>query len=100
MCQRTKFTIPALCITHKVVSGQQIHYNVSNIVLPGELVALHRKVHLFDIEIPGKIVFKVLKVPTPYPLLFDNPSQESTTLTGGDSLNYFDTGMYPLSLSE
>ena len=25
----------------------------------GELVALHRKVHLFDIDIPGKITFKV-----------------------------------------
>lgn len=25
----------------------------------GELVALHRKVHLFDIDIPGKISFKV-----------------------------------------
>jgi hypothetical protein len=27
--------------------------------LPGNLVALHRKVHLFDIDIPGKITFKV-----------------------------------------
>ena len=25
----------------------------------GELVAIHRKVHLFDIDIPGKIKFKV-----------------------------------------
>jgi len=25
----------------------------------GELVALHRKIHLFDIDIPGKITFKV-----------------------------------------
>jgi omega-amidase len=25
----------------------------------GELVAMHRKVHLFDIDIPGKITFKV-----------------------------------------
>lgn len=25
----------------------------------GELIAIHRKVHLFDIEIPGKITFKV-----------------------------------------
>jgi omega-amidase len=25
----------------------------------GALVALHRKVHLFDIDIPGKITFKV-----------------------------------------
>ena len=25
----------------------------------GDLVAIHRKVHLFDIDIPGKIRFKV-----------------------------------------
>ncbi|KAJ7849158.1 carbon-nitrogen hydrolase, partial [Mycena olivaceomarginata] len=42
--------------------------------LPGNLVALHRKVHLFDIDIPGKITFK-----------------ESETLTGGSTMNYFDT---------
>lgn len=28
-------------------------------VWAGELVAMHRKVHLFDIDIPGKITFKV-----------------------------------------
>jgi len=50
-------------------------YNTSTVYSPqGELVALHRKVHLFDIDIPGKISFK-----------------ESETLTGGNSLNYFDT---------
>jgi predicted amidohydrolase len=27
--------------------------------LTGNLVAMHRKVHLFDIDIPGKIKFKV-----------------------------------------
>ena len=30
----------------------------------GELVATHRKVHLFDIDIPGKIKFKVGYIPT------------------------------------
>lgn len=25
----------------------------------GELIALHRKIHLFDIDIPGKITFKL-----------------------------------------
>ncbi|KAG1905076.1 uncharacterized protein F5891DRAFT_1010788 [Suillus fuscotomentosus] len=40
----------------------------------GALVASHRKVHLFDIDIPGKIKFK-----------------ESKTLTGGTTANYFDT---------
>jgi omega-amidase len=50
-------------------------YNTCTVYSPkGDLVALHRKVHLFDIDIPGKIKFK-----------------ESETLTGGTTLNYFDT---------
>lgn len=50
-------------------------YNTSTVYSPqGELVAIHRKVHLFDIDIPGKITFK-----------------ESETLTGGSTVNYFDT---------
>lgn len=40
----------------------------------GEIVALHRKIHLFDIDVPGRITFK-----------------ESDTLTGGDRLALFDT---------
>lgn len=35
------------------------------------------QIHLFDIDIPGKITFK-----------------ESTTLTAGESLTIVDTGMY------
>ncbi|KAH9019507.1 carbon-nitrogen hydrolase [Lactarius pseudohatsudake] len=51
-------------------------YNTSTVYSPqGELVATHRKVHLFDIDIPGKITFK-----------------ESETLTGGSTTNFFDTG--------
>ncbi|OJA19743.1 hypothetical protein AZE42_01519 [Rhizopogon vesiculosus] len=35
-------------------------YNTCTVYSPtGALVALHRKVHLFDIDIPGKITFKV-----------------------------------------
>ncbi|KAI0792938.1 carbon-nitrogen hydrolase [Abortiporus biennis] len=50
-------------------------YNTATVYNPkGDLVAIHRKVHLFDIDIPGKIKFK-----------------ESETLTGGSSINYFDT---------
>lgn len=41
---------------------------------PGDLVVKHRKVHLFDIDIPGKQTFK-----------------ESETLTGGTTLNTFET---------
>ncbi|CAG7846502.1 Hydrolase C26A3.11 [Serendipita indica DSM 11827] len=50
-------------------------YNTATIYNPrGELVAIHRKIHLFDIDIPGKITFK-----------------ESTTLTGGSELTHVDT---------
>jgi omega-amidase len=41
----------------------------------GELKAKHRKVHLFDIDIPGKITFK-----------------ESDVLTAGDGPTIVDTG--------
>eukprot|EP00735_Rhodelphis_limneticus_P003946 TRINITY_DN1548_c0_g1::TRINITY_DN1548_c0_g1_i1::g.28296::m.28296 TRINITY_DN1548_c0_g1::TRINITY_DN1548_c0_g1_i1::g.28296 ORF type:complete len:299 (-),score=49.42,sp/Q2T9R6/NIT2_BOVIN/56.79/2e-120,CN_hydrolase/PF00795.17/5.8e-36 TRINITY_DN1548_c0_g1_i1:69-965(-) len=40
----------------------------------GKLVAKHRKVHLFDIDVPGKITFK-----------------ESDTLSPGNSITTFDT---------
>ena len=37
--------------------------------LLGELVATHRKVHLFDIDIPGKIRFKVACIREPFAFL-------------------------------
>ncbi|KAK9374407.1 carbon-nitrogen hydrolase [Lipomyces chichibuensis] len=43
----------------------------------GELIAKHRKVHLFDIDIPGQIRFK-----------------ESEVLTGGDKVTVFDIPPY------
>lgn len=50
-------------------------YNTCTVYSPsGELVAIHRKVHLFDINFPGKMVFK-----------------ESDSLTGGTTLNSFET---------
>merc|ERR1719272_1401134 len=50
-------------------------YNTSIVVDPsGAIVGKHRKVHLFDIDVPGKICFK-----------------ESDTLTAGDSTTVFDT---------
>ncbi|KAJ7063046.1 carbon-nitrogen hydrolase [Mycena amicta] len=50
-------------------------YNTCTVYNPqGDLVATHRKVHLFDIDIPGKITFK-----------------ESETLSPGTTTNYFDT---------
>ena len=50
-------------------------YNTSVIFSPeGEIVGKHRKVHLFDIDVPGKITFK-----------------ESDTLSPGNSVTVFDT---------
>jgi len=50
-------------------------YNTCLVASPeGKFVAKHRKVHLFDIDIPGKMTFK-----------------ESDTLTGGQSVTVFDS---------
>ena len=50
-------------------------YNTCTVWSPeGRLVAKHRKIHLFDIDVPGKITFK-----------------ESDTLSAGDELCTFDT---------
>lgn len=50
-------------------------YNTSFIFDPaGDLLTKHRKVHLFDIDLPGSITFK-----------------ESATLSAGNSLTLFDT---------
>ena len=53
-----------------------LFYNTCLCISPnGTLVAKHRKVHLFDIDVKGGIRFK-----------------ESDTLTGGDTMSVFDTG--------
>lgn len=50
-------------------------FNTSLVVDPeGKLIARHRKMHLFDIDIPGKQTFK-----------------ESDVLTAGDTISTFDT---------
>ncbi|CAG8537043.1 23503_t:CDS:10 [Cetraspora pellucida] len=50
-------------------------YNTCTVYNPeGSMIAKHRKVHLFDIDIPGKITFK-----------------ESDSLSAGNSLTHFDT---------
>lgn len=43
----------------------------------GRIVAMHRKLHLFDIDVPGKMTF-----------------QESKTLTGGNQVTVFDCGTF------
>ena len=53
-------------------------YNTCPVFDPnGNLIAKHRKVHLFDIDIPGKITFK-----------------ESTNLSAGNNLTVVDTSLY------
>lgn len=52
-------------------------YNTCTVYNPsGDMIAKHRKVHLFDIDVPGKIRF-----------------QESETLSPGNSFSVFDTPM-------
>lgn len=56
--------------------GQKKIYNTCLVVNPqGKLVGKHRKVHLFDIDVPGKITFK-----------------ESDTLSPGECITSFDAG--------
>jgi len=58
-------------------------YNTSVVFSPeGELIAKHAKVHLFDIDIPGKQSFK-----------------ESDSLTAGDSVTTFDTPWCKIGLA-
>lgn len=50
---------------HKADGEEAKHYNTSLTFGPdGKLLATHRKVHLFDIDIPGKIKFKESEVLT------------------------------------
>ncbi|KAL5400476.1 hypothetical protein PMIN06_011975 [Paraphaeosphaeria minitans] len=63
-------SIPELVEEDGAKSGQGTHgkkwYNTNLTFAPsGELLATHRKVHLFDIDIPGKIKFKESDVLSP-----------------------------------
>ena len=59
-------------------NGDKKYYNTSLTFGPdGKLLATHRKVHLFDIDIPGKITFR-----------------ESDVLTAGDKLTLVDLPGY------
>lgn len=81
VAQQHKVTIVAGSIPEEEKSGESSAriYNTS-VVLSGEdgrVLAKHRKVHLFDIDIPGKITFK-----------------ESETLTGGSGITTVDVPWY------
>lgn len=94
MHRMAKFITLARYIILRVPDPPQNLSNInsySNYV--GELVAIHRKVHLFDIDIPGKIKFKVdICNPVYWKANFVFSLKESETLTGGNTTNYFDTG--------
>ena len=50
----------------EVVESTEKYYNTSLLFSPeGQLLATHRKVHLFDISIPGKITFRESDVLSP-----------------------------------
>ena len=55
-------------------AGNKVYNTATAFDRLGQMVAKYRKMHLFDIDIPGKITFK-----------------ESDTLTGGNELATFDT---------
>lgn len=55
-----RYITPARFIILRVPESPQDLLNINSYRNDvGELVATHRKVHLFDIDIPGKIKFKV-----------------------------------------
>jgi omega-amidase len=56
-------------------SGKESLYNTCLIINPnGDVVGKHRKVHLFDIDVPGKMTFK-----------------ESDSLSAGETVTIVDT---------
>jgi predicted amidohydrolase len=60
------------------VSDRKTYYNTALVFSPsGALIATHRKTHLFDIDIPGKITFK-----------------ESEVLSGGNKITIVDLPEY------
>lgn len=57
-------------------SISHLHFPHARALTDGRILAKHRKVHLFDIDVPGKITFK-----------------ESDTLTGGDGITVVDCAL-------
>lgn len=72
--KRNKVFLVGGSIPERDVTSGKV-YNTSLAFGPdGSILARHRKMHLFDIDIPGRMTFK-----------------ESETLSGGDSVTTFDT---------
>jgi omega-amidase len=64
-------------------SGKEKLYNTCLIVNPiGDIVGKHRKIHLFDIDVPGKMTFK-----------------ESDSLSPGEGVTIVDTPWGKLALT-
>ncbi|KAJ7489966.1 carbon-nitrogen hydrolase [Mycena galericulata] len=81
VAKETKTWLIGGSIPERDAHGDKL-YNTCTVYNPdGDLVAMHRKVHLFDIDIPGKITFR-----------------ESETLTGGATTNFFDTDFARIGL--
>ena len=57
--ETVRCTIRPRFILLRVRDEMQLARPIVLICFLGDLVAIHRKVHLFDIDIPGKIKFKV-----------------------------------------
>ena len=56
--RKASFTTLRWCILRRVLLYAPPDLILTNRCSIGDLVAIHRKVHLFDIDIPGKITFK------------------------------------------
>ena len=69
-------------IPEKTKNGKRLYNTGVVFNTAGELIATHRKLHLFDIDIPGKITYK-----------------ESETFKAGNKLTVFDTQFCKMGLS-
>jgi len=81
-------------------SGGDALYNTCFVFSPhGQLVARHRKAHLFDIDVTGGIRFRGFSWnATPVPSNHNDSLSESETLTAGGALTTFETPWCPVGV--
>jgi omega-amidase len=73
-------------------SGKDLIYNTCIVINPeGDIVAKHRKVHLFDIDVPGLSATPSLLLSSPHLVIGRITFKESDSLTGGSSATVVDT---------